>query len=287
MAVTLSPPPSPHKPSPMTGLSTHMTIVLVFLTHGFVNSFLLTPWNPFRSFYWNATSLEESETWMLNWFTAGHFQIYTLLACLFAGIRGAKDSRLEERLVYLCATLVTCSLSTGIFSLDILNRPMAALMGFIYLSLLAAVMYQSTIPSQSSAAEVLARKLFRSHDRRSTVSMSTIAVTVIAILTAVRGVEVTFGEGLDLEGVTPTVIYQRLLQASACQTVWATLILFWSAVQATAEQQKAILMGQFLIYFVSILLLAGPQGELMPPPQARAVGVSNFFGMCIALVGAS
>jgi hypothetical protein len=279
-------PLSPRKPYAVTGgLSMRMTIILVFLTHGFVNTLLLTPWNPLRSYFWNAASLTESEAWMLDWFTEGHFHFYVLLASLFLSIQGQNEARLEERLVYLCATLVTCSLSTGMFSLDVLNQPMAGLMGAIYLGLLAAIMYQtSAVPSQSSTAELL----FPSRgDRSETIPMATVAVGIVAVLNGVRGIELAFGEGLELDSAENSLVYQRLFQVFACQAVWVTFILIWTAAQATVEQQKAVLMGQFLVHFTSIVLSAGSPGALMPASEARAAGINNFLGLCITLLGAN
>jgi hypothetical protein len=289
-------PPSPQKPA--TGMSVYMTIVLVFLTIGFVNTVLITPVNPYRCFHWNATTCSTEEAWMLNWLAWGHLHFYALLACLFSGIYGKHLYLHEDRLAYLCATLVTCSLSSGVFTLDVVNRPMAVLMAIVYTGLLGALMRQTTIvPPSNLSAEymfITSNKILRSSsfDRRKKLPMSTLALGVVAVLAAVRCVECTFGQGLDLyqDGYTdgtPSPIYQLLSQATVCQAVWVTLILAWSVFQATVEQQKAVLTGQFIVSFVGILMLAGSQGDHIPPGQAKAVGVNNFLGMCIALLGIS
>jgi alkylhydroperoxidase/carboxymuconolactone decarboxylase family protein YurZ len=290
-------PPSPQKPA-MVGLSVYMTIILVFLTIGFVNTVLITPVNPYRCLHWNVTSCSTEEAWMLNWLAWGHLQFYGLLACLFSGIYGKHLALQEDRLAYLCATLVTCSLSTGVFTLDVVNQPIAALMAIVYIGLLGALLRQTTIsaPSNHSAEFmfITGNKLLRSSsfDRRQKLPMSTLALGLVAVLAAVRCVEFTFGRGLDLyqDGYTdgtPSPIYQLLSQTTGCQAVWVTLILTWSVFQATVEQQKAVLTGHFILSFVGILMLAVSQGEHMPPGQAKAVGVNNFLGMCIALLGVS
>jgi hypothetical protein len=293
----VAPAPSPQKPA-VVGMSVYMTIVLVFLTIGFVNTILVTPANPYRCFHWNTTSCSTEEAWMLNWLAWGHLHFYTLLACLFSGIYGKHLYLQEDRLAYLCATLVTCSLSSGVFTLDVVNRPMAVLMAIIYTGLLGALMRQATVvtPSNLSAEFmfIAGNKLLRSNsfDRRQKLPMSTLALGVVAVLAAVRCVECTFGQGLDMyqDGYadgTPSPIYLLISQATICHAVWVTFILTWSVFQATVEQQKAVLTGQFIVSFVSILMLAGSQGDHMSPGQAKAVGVNNFLGMCIALLGVS
>jgi alkylhydroperoxidase/carboxymuconolactone decarboxylase family protein YurZ len=299
MSTLSAAPPSPRKPATADdGLSVYMTIVLVFVTVGFVNTLLISPVNPFRCFNWNVKTCSTEEVWMLNWLALGHLHFYTLLACLFSGILGKQLVQQEDRLAYLCATLVTCSLSTGVFSLDVVNRPIAVLMAVVYIGLLAALMLQTTI---STAPNLLAEfkfisgsKLLRSSsfDRRQKLPMSTLALAVVAVLAAVRCVECTFGQGLDLyqDGDTDgtgSPIYQLLSNATACQSILVTLILIWSTCQATVEQQKAVLTGQFIVSFIGVLMLAGSQGEQMPTAQTKAVGVSNFLGMCIALLGVS
>jgi hypothetical protein len=291
-------PPSPQKPATVAGMSVYMTIVLVFLTIGFVNTVLITPVNPYRCFHWNTTSCSTEEAWMLNWLAWGHLHFYALLACLFSGIYGKHLYLQEDRLAYLCATLVTCSLSSGVFTLHVVNRPMAVLIAIIYTGLLGALMRQTTVVTPSNLSAdfmfIAGNKLLRSNsfDRRQNLPMSTLALGVVAVLAAVRCVECTFGQGLDLyqngyaDG-TPSPIYLLLSQATSCHAVWVTLVLTWSVFQATVEQQKAVLMGQFIVSFVGILMLAGSQGDHMSPGQAKAVGVNNFLGMCIALLGVS
>jgi hypothetical protein len=292
-------PPSPQKPSKAAaGMSVYMTIVLVFLTLGFVNTLLITPVNPHRCIHWNVKSCSTEEAWMLNWLAWGHLHFYVLIACLFYGIYGNYLTLQEDRLAYLCGTLVTCSLSSGVFALDVVNRPMAVLMATIYTGLLGALMHQARIsPPLNLSSEfmfVTNNKMLRSSsfDRRQKLPMCTLALGVAAVLAAVRCVECTFGQGLDLyqDGYTdgvPSPIYQLLSQATGCQAIWVTLILAWSAFQATVEQQKAVLTGQFIVSFVGIVMLAGSQGGHMPPGQAKVVGVNNFLGMCIALLGVS
>ena len=92
-------PPSPQKSATVTvGMSVYMTIVLVFLTIGFVNTVLITPVNPYRCFHWNTTSCSTEEAWMLNWLAWGHLHFYALLACLFSGIYGKHMYLQEDRL---------------------------------------------------------------------------------------------------------------------------------------------------------------------------------------------
>jgi hypothetical protein len=64
------------------------------------------------------------------------------------------------------------------------------------------------------------------------------------------------------------------------------LVLLFSMIHCTVTQQKSILLGQAAMLFLSLLLLMGPQGELMDPETMKAGAFGTFLFMMACLVGA-
>ena len=264
-------------------ISLYMTVILIFLTHGFVNTLLLTSWNPLRCAYWNVKECTEDQSWILNWLAQGHFHVHVLLACLARTAMGS--ILLEQRLAYLTASVMLSDLSTGIFALDYLNKPMAALQCAIYIALLATIAWHTaTAPHVIPLPTELRSSSF---DRRQQLPVSMVAVTFQFLLAIIRVFDMTFGSGRDVYlGNRSSAIYQIMSNAAVTQMLWTAIILCWSVLLANPTQQKTLLLGQAAALFVSQVMLAGYQGENMETGQLRAAVIGTFFSILIALAGA-
>lgn len=305
--------PLPHKsPSPGGELSPTMTIVLIYVTYGFTNAALLSPWNPVRNVYWQAAVERErtgtaAEDWMLNWLAMGLFHVYLLLACWAYSAAG--HTILEQRLIVMVAVLMVSSLSTGIHMLDQIHQPMAALQAILHVGLLGKIVYQTAqqhagVTAVTPPFTTVTELRNSSFDARRKLPSCTMAIVVQFVLTTFRLVDLTFGTGREgyryLNNVTDVttqvggsaaaaaaaVLYDTLSQAAVTSMLWAALILGVSVVLATPAQQKVLLMGEAVFLFVSMLLLTGVQGAAIREEQRQAGIVGTFFALLLALIGA-
>lgn len=177
-------------------LSFNMTIILVFIVHSLVNTLLITPWNPLRCSYWRLAECSSDQDWMLNWLALAHFHVCILISCLAVKARG--NFLLEQRLVFLCAMIMVTLLSNGIFMLDELSQPMAALQAIIYVVILFSIAYKEATASPVAAvlfpSQVLRSSSF---DRRRKLAIPTAAAFIQFCLASIRLIDMTFGQGRD------------------------------------------------------------------------------------------
>ena len=273
------------------GLSPDMTTVLVFVVHSSVNAALLTPWNPLRCAYWNLAECSIDESWMLNWLALGSGHVCVLLATLAVTAHGSR--LLEQRLLHLCCTIMLAFLTSGIFMLDYLNKPMAALQMLVYVTLLGATVYRTASISPLLAAAnltTLPSELRRSSsfDARRKLPIPTAIMVLQFALSTWRILDMTFGTGRDgYLGDMSGPIYHNMSHAATGQMLWVTLILgFGTFLAPAAPQQKRLLAAHALAMFASQALLAGSQGEMLHPSQRTAGGIATFVAIVTALVGA-
>jgi hypothetical protein len=262
-------------------VSKSMTIVLVFMTHGLVNLLLLLPWNSLRGAFWNLFECSLDETWILDWLVFSRFHLYTLLLCLVHSSMG--NYLFEQRLLTLCSILMLNYISTGIFAIGQLNKPMAALQCIIYIVLLGLSLHHlvtSTViplPSQLRSA---------SFDMRRRLPIPTVALGIQSLLSMLRVAEMTFGSGhKGYQGDTSSLTFKIMSNLSINDMFFSSLILGVFFLIGTTAQQKSLLLGQTAALFISLILLAGPQGDRMDAEQVKAGGVSTFFSMVIAMLG--
>lgn len=268
-----------------------MTVVLVFVTHGLINSFLLA-FSPIRCTFWNRRECSADEAWAINWLAFGQFHVSILLASLARGARG--QVILEQRLVCLVTAIMLSYLSIGVFMLEYLNKPMAAVQLLVYLGLLAVLVYHTATAPFVVPLPVQIRS--SSFDHRKQLPLATVAVAILCILSSFQLYDMSFGTGRDTyqgknEGGDSSsssktnIVFDSIKQAAVTQMLWVTLILFVSVLLATPPQQKLLLSGETLCLFVALILMTGSQGAQIEEAQARAGSIGTFFSMLIALIG--
>lgn len=273
--------PTPEKKN--QELSVYMTVTLIFVTHGLINSLLLAPWNGIRCAYWNQPQCSKDEDWMLNWLAFGQFHVFVLMACLAQSARG--HILLEQRLMYLSATIIISYLSTGVFMIEFLNKPMAAVQLLVYLILLTVIIHHTATAPPVVPLPALLRS--SSFDARKRLPISTVAVVVQFVLSLFQITDMTFGEGRDgYLGDNSSLVYQSMSGAACQQMLWVSLILGGSVLLANENQHKRLLTGQALVLFISQIMLAGSQGAKIEESQVKAGGVATFFSIALSLVGA-
>ena len=222
-----------------------------------------------------------------NWLAFGHFHVNVLLASLARGARG--QVLLEQRLVCLVTAIMLSYLSIGIFMLDYLNKPMAAVQLLVYLGLLAVLVYHTATAPFVVPLPVQLRS--SSFDHRKRLPVATVAVAILCLLSSFQLYDMSFGTGRDtylgndfLSSKT-NIVFDNIQQAAVTQMLWVTLILFVSVLLATPPQQKLLLSGETLCLFVALILMTGSQGAQIEEAQARAGSIGTFFSMLIALIG--
>lgn len=274
----------PARPAPPSGeISTYMTVILFFVTHGMVNALLLAL-SPIRCIYWKRAACHADEDWMLNWLALGMFHVHGLVACLAHKAKG--HVILEQRLVVLVTAMILSYLSTGIFLLDHMHKTIAAVQLAFYVVLLMVILHhQSTAPFSVPLPAQLRSSSF---DFRKQFPIATVALALQCVLSLFQVWDMTFGNGRyyylgDLTGS----LFTSISHAAVTQMLWATLILGFSVLLATPEQQKFLLKGEALSLFVTLVLLSGEQGSKMDATQTRAACVGTFFSMLIALFGSA
>jgi hypothetical protein len=282
-SATLTLPPSGASSVAPEALSVPRTVVLVFITHGFVNALLLTPWNPLRCAYWNIVECTDDQAWMLNWLAFSQFHIYVLLACIARTSIG--NIVLEQRLVYLSSSIILANLSTGVFMLDLLNPQMAGLQVLIYLGLLSVILYYAATAIPIAPLPIKLRS--SSFDARRKLPVATVAVGAQCLMSFYRVVDMTFGSGRDgYLGDSSSAVYESMSHASVTAMMWICFILGWATLMTTAEQHKVLLIGQALVLFISQVMLAGGQGKRIKSEQVKMGGVFSFLFIMISLLGA-
>ena len=262
-------------------LSTYMLVVVVFVTHGLMNSVLLG-FSPVRCAHWNRRECDPDEEWMLNWFAFGHFHVNFLLACLAYTARG--QVLLEQRLVCFVTAMMISQLSTGIFLLDYLNKPMAIVQLMVYIGLLVVVVYHTaTAPFVVPLPTQLRSSSF---DARQSLPVPTVGVALQCIGSSFQLYDMTFGTGRGTYlGDTSGDLFRQISHIAVTQMLWVTLILGGCVLLATVPQQKMLLAGQAVCLFGAVIMMTGPQGSRIETAQARAGCIGSFFSMIMALIG--
>eukprot|EP00977_Amphora_coffeiformis_P027892 scaffold34656_cov178-Amphora_coffeaeformis.AAC.18 len=245
-------------------VSLPMTIVLVFITHSVVNTLLLMPWNSIRCSFWNLYECNADENWILNWLAFSRFHVLILLICLARTSMG--NNLFEKRLLVLCNVLMLNFVSTGIFAIDLMNKPMAVLQCIIYMLLLALSLHHLTtcnvipLPSQLRSS---------SFDFRRRMPISSAALGIQCFLAMMRVSDMTLGKGREgYTGDNSSPVYRIVSHAYVNDMFFAALIL-----------------GIF--FMIGTALLAGSQGERIDSEQVKAGGVTTFLSIIISVLGVS
>lgn len=265
-----------------TILSTRLTITLIFVTHGLVNSILLGPWNPIRCAYWNRHACSDDEAWVLNWLAFGNFHVCLLLSLL--GYNANGKVILEQRLLDICSAIMLSHLSSGIFMIEQLNKPMAALQVLIYFGLLSTITYITATASPLTPLPTELRS--SSFDSRKKLPISSTSLGILFLLSLIRIIDMTFGTGQDTYlGDASSTLYKCISSAATSQMMWCTLILGYSIFLASAEQQKGVLIGQVIALFLSQCMLTGEQGGKIEASQVQVGVIATFGSIVVGLLG--
>ena len=267
--------------APTKEVSLQMTLVLVFITHSVVNWLLLMPWNTLRCSFWNVYECSGDINWILNWLAFSRFHMLIMLAFLAKTSMG--NYILEQRLLVLCSVLMLNYVSTGVFAIHLLNKPMASMQCVIFMVMLAISLHHLTT---STVIPLPSQLRSTSFDMRRRLPISSVAVGVQCLLSMMRVSEMTLRNGRQgYIGDSSSPVYQIISSAAVNDMFFTALILGIYFMIGTVEQQKALLMAQIIALFISQALLAGSQGDWIEPEQVKAGGVATFFSILIAILG--
>jgi hypothetical protein len=81
-------------------------------------------------------------------------------------------------------------------------------------------------------------------------------------------------------------LFQNMSNLAVRDMFIVVLVLLFVMIHCTVTQQKTVLLGQAAMLLLSLLLLLGPQGELMDPDTMKAGAFGTFLFMVACLVGA-
>jgi magnesium-transporting ATPase (P-type) len=223
---------------------------------------------------------------MSNWFSFAHFHVTALLACMAFVSRG--DTKLEVTLGYTIASIINIYLAIGVFSIDVLSAPIAAVETIIFLFFLLQIAFFTNQLEKGQPLIPLPRKLTsRSFDRRKVISVSTVAVAAQFVSAVFRVVEMTFGDGKNgYTGDMSSPVYQNISSMAICDMMIAAFLLAAALRFYDPNQLKIVLYGQLLSMLLSQVMLSGGQGELISSDQARSGAIGTFVSILVALVGA-
>lgn len=267
--------------TPTKEVSLQMTLVLVFITHSAVNWLLVMPWNSLRCSFWNTYECSGDIDWILNWLAFSRFHILILLACLAKTSMG--NYILEQRLLVICNVLMLNYISTGIFAIDVLNKPMASMQCVVFMVMLAISLHHLTT---STVIPLPSQLRSTSFDMRRRLPISSVAIGIQCLLSMLRVADMTLGNGRQgYTGDSASPVFQAVSSFSVNDMFFTALILGIYFLIGTVQQQKALLMGQTIVLFVSLALLAGTQGDWIEREQVKAGGVVTFFSILIAIMG--
>lgn len=182
--------------APSMTISPLMTSVIVFTTLELFNSVLLSPWNHLRCTFWDQGTCSRDIGWILNWLAFSKFHVAVLLGCLSVSSLGYGWA--ETKIAHLCSAILISFITQGIFSLQYLNRPMAAFQGFIWMALLIAINFWISIQEQQPGSAYLTvpfRSQSLSTTQRKKIALPTLALIVQVIVSILRVIDMTFGDG--------------------------------------------------------------------------------------------
>lgn len=95
--------------------------------------------------------------------------------------------------------------------------------------------------------------------------------------------------GADFRVLTATFrsgVYQSMASFAICDMMMVSFLLLFCLKYYTAEQHKLILAGQAGTLFISQIMLAGKQGDMLDHEMALAGSIGTFFFIVIAILGA-
>jgi len=272
-----------------------MTVCVVYVTHGLVNALLLSPWNgAARGSFWDLPQCNSPQDWMLNWLALSSGQTHLLLAGLTYGAIG--NPVLEQRLVGVVTALLVASLTAGVFLLPQLNAPMAALQAVIYGVLLVVLVLDQTVVLHGSSNHnnmiLSTSQQWRSssYDARQKMPLSSVALLTQCLVQLLRVIDFTFGSGQEAYVHHSSIdddddVYHSISDLALVHMLWVALLLGFAVVGAAREQQRLLLRAHVLALFVSMWMLAGPQGADLVEEQRRSAVVGTFGAIVISVVG--
>jgi magnesium-transporting ATPase (P-type) len=202
------------------------------------------------------------------------------------------ESQLVEKIAYLCCTIIACYIMEGIFSIDLLDRPLSAIQCVFYVGIVCSIAY-ITYEDPNSSKNLLQRPVLRkmrsssSFDQRQRLPIATIAVIMHLVSSLIRVVDMTYGDGREgYKGDMSSATYQSISNFAVCDMMLVCFVLLFALCFCETEHHKLILWGQAGILFVSQIMLAGWQGEQMATDMTMAGSIGTFVFVLIAIIGA-
>lgn len=188
--------------TPAVHVSGLMTTVLVSVTQLFMNAVLLTPWNSVRCSFWNQDACSPDEDWILNWYCFAKFHLCLVLFAFGASTSMDATAWLEAKVGLLVITVLMCTLTGGVFALDLLNYHMAAFQAVVNVTLILILFYWTSVQELQPGSVYLTRvmrsgSLSMSRSQRQKIAIPTVSLGLQVTLSIFRAVDMTFGTSKD------------------------------------------------------------------------------------------
>lgn len=188
--------------TPSVHVSALMTTVLVCVTQNFMNAMLLGPWNSVRCSFWNKASCSQDEAWILNWYCFAKFHLCALLFAFGASTAMNTTAWMETKVGFLTITVLACTLTGGVFSLEHISRPMAAFQAMINIAFILVLFYWISVQELQPGSAYLSRamrsrSLSMSTSHRQKIAIPTVSLGFQLVLSIFRAVDMTFGSSKD------------------------------------------------------------------------------------------
>ena len=293
---------------PTKSYSFDYVLLIVFCTHGLLNTLLVSFVNPLRGWYWNLTTLTSDQSYVLNWYSWAHWQLFGYITCL-VGTCHAQHVIQQQRCVMAMIVIVTSYIVNGMSMIPMVHLPMALVQGIILMGLLVAVMVHharmtnttALLSTTSSAFGLLTKQSvdFRasSFDARRKLPIPTLALLVQALWSMVHVIHMVvwshesyyMSNGNHVSSSSDVV--KTIVSAIQTDVFLSALVLLSSVFLATVPQQRLLLAFQAVCLFLSLVLLTTTttttnDDDEHNQSKLKAAGTGHLIRIIIAVLGA-
>jgi len=205
-----------------------------------------------------------------------------------------KFAPVQTTVAYTGAFIMLVYTIEGLFSVHIIHESLAMLQVSLYgVFLLVIARYTNQMENTRPASIFLPRKLTTSsYDRRGKVSITQVAVGAQIVSTVLRVHSMSFGDAPSQDGATAylgdrsSLAYQNISSMALCDMFLVAVLLGIGLRFFEAEDLKPLLWMQAFMLFVSQLMLAGDQGNMISADELRAGGLGTLISIVVSLFGA-
>ena len=278
-----------------------MTAVMAKTTHLFLNSLLLSAWNPVRCVFWNTTCSDDSNNnnnnnnnedvaWILNWFAYSKLHLAIILGCLATSSLGSP--LMESKVGFLSSCILLCYLVEGTMSLQYFNVPMAIYQAIILVALFVIILFwiskEELRPGYAYLAAAHNNHSFSQLSRhRHRILIPSVTLGMQTIFAILRVVGTTFGNSFhgSYLGNDSSDLYQNISNLIACDALLIAAVMLFALIFGSMDQHRWMLHGHAIMLFLSLLMLSSRQAEMMPADQVKSAKISTFSSIVLTMVG--